>query len=111
MVERAHREYTDILIYVTEVGYCSADYVRPDGEAKDPERGRLPGKGVSRCCLWYRRWRPRTGIFVWSLLDNREWEKGFSIRFGLVFVDYGTQHRIIKQSGRWYAELIAPSRG
>lgn len=44
--------------------------------------------------------------FVWSLLDNLEWTSGYTVRFGLVRVDYATQKRTIKRSGRFYAEVI-----
>ena len=50
---------------------------------------------------------PVTGYFAWSLLDNLEWTSGYSQRFGLVWVDHATQQRIIKNSGRWYADVIA----
>jgi beta-glucosidase len=53
---------------------------------------------------------PLTGYFVWSLLDNFEWAEGYAKRFGLVRVDYETQRRIVKASGRWYRDLIAASR-
>jgi beta-glucosidase len=46
------------------------------------------------------------GYFVWSLMDNFEWAYGYEKRFGLVHVDYVTQERTIKSSGRWYARLI-----
>ena len=39
-------------------------------------------------------------------MDNFEWEKGYSERFGLIFVDYRTRERILKDSARWYAEVI-----
>ena len=45
------------------------------------------------------------GYFVWSLLDNFEWSSGYSKRFGLIYVDFATQERIVKRSGRWYAEV------
>jgi beta-glucosidase len=43
-------------------------------------------------------------------LDNYEWAEGYSKRFGVVYVDYPTQRRVIKDSGRWYADLIAAYR-
>jgi beta-glucosidase len=46
------------------------------------------------------------GYMVWSLLDNFEWAEGYSKRFGIVFVDYGTQRRISKMSAHWYREII-----
>jgi beta-glucosidase len=50
---------------------------------------------------------PLAGYFVWSLLDNFEWAWGYDQRFGIVHVDYDTQQRTIRQSGRWYADVIA----
>ena len=50
------------------------------------------------------------GYFVWSLLDNFEWAWGYQKRFGIIYVDYETQERIIKDSGRAYAGLIAANR-
>ena len=46
------------------------------------------------------------GYFVWSLLGNFEWAEGYSKRFGPVYVEYGTQRRNSKMSGRWYLEVI-----
>jgi len=50
------------------------------------------------------------GYFVWSLLDNFEWDQGYSVRFGVVYVDYPTQRRIPKASFDWYRGLIAAAR-
>jgi beta-glucosidase len=50
------------------------------------------------------------GYFAWSLLDNFEWNHGYSKRFGIVHVDYETQRRTPKQSARFYSEVIR-SRG
>ncbi len=43
------------------------------------------------------------GYFLWSFMDNWEWAFGFTKRFGIVHVDYQTQKRTVKDSGRWYA--------
>jgi len=50
------------------------------------------------------------GYFVWSLLDNFEWDSGYSVRFGLTYVDYPTQRRIPKSSFEWYRGLIKAAR-
>ncbi|ACT96069.1 GH1 family beta-glucosidase [Dyadobacter fermentans] len=47
-----------------------------------------------------------TGYFAWTLLDNFEWAHGYSARFGLVYVDFKTQERIVKSSGRWFADFL-----
>jgi beta-glucosidase len=46
------------------------------------------------------------GYYLWSLLDNFEWAYGYSKRFGIVHVDYDTQRRTVKDSGRWYAGVV-----
>jgi beta-glucosidase len=50
------------------------------------------------------------GYFVWSLLDNFEWDSGYGVRFGLTYVDYPTQKRISKASFYWYRDLIKAAR-
>ena len=50
---------------------------------------------------------PLAGYFVWSLMDNFEWAKGYTQRFGIVWVDYTTQQRILKDSALWYKDVIA----
>ena len=57
-----------------------------------------------------RRGAPLAGYFAWSLLDNFEWAYGYDKRFGLVHVDYATQRRTVKGSGRRYADLIRAHR-
>ena len=47
------------------------------------------------------------GYYAWSLLDNFEWAAGYSCRYGLIYVDYPTQQRIVKDSGWWYRDVIA----
>ena len=47
------------------------------------------------------------GYYVWSLLDNFEWSWGYSMRFGIVHLDYATQRRTPRDSARWYRDVIA----
>ena len=49
------------------------------------------------------------GYFVWSLLDNFEWNNGYTQRFGLYSVDYNTQKRTPKLSTKWYREFLMGS--
>jgi beta-glucosidase len=51
------------------------------------------------------------GYFVWSLLDNFEWDSGYGVRFGLTYIDYPTQRRTPKASFHWYRDLIKAARG
>ncbi len=52
---------------------------------------------------------PGIAYFVWSIMDNFEWAQGYKQRLGLLYVDYQTQARIVKDSGYWYREVIASS--
>ncbi|HVM69177.1 MAG TPA: family 1 glycosylhydrolase, partial [Gaiellaceae bacterium] len=54
---------------------------------------------------------PVVGYMHWSLMDNFEWKLGYAQRFGLVHVDYDTQVRTIKDSGRYYAKIAATRAG
>ena len=46
------------------------------------------------------------GYFIWTLLDNFEWAEGYYPKFGIVHVDFKTQQRIVKNSGRWYGQFL-----
>jgi beta-glucosidase len=53
---------------------------------------------------------PVSGYFLWSFMDNYEWEDGYARRFGVVHVDFATQKRTPKVSARWYAKVTAENR-
>jgi beta-glucosidase len=104
---RLAREYGAREVIVTENGSAWADRITPDGQVHDGERIRYLEEHLAACVRAVRRGVPLAGYFAWSLLDNFEWDYGYNARFGLVYVDYATQQRVMKDSGRRYAEIIA----
>ncbi|MCC2314397.1 GH1 family beta-glucosidase [Cellulomonas xiejunii] len=101
-----HERYPALPLAVTENGAAFYDTVTEDGRVHDAERvaylhdhldaiGEAMDKGVDV-----------RGYFVWSLFDNFEWAYGYDRRFGVVHVDYDTQVRTLKDSARWYRELV-----
>lgn len=107
---RVHRDYPSIPLYVTENGASYPDYVDPSGEVRDVERVAYLQAYFSAAADAIRAGVDLRGYFVWSLFDNFEWGEGYRSRFGLVYVEYGSQRRIPKASARWYGELIARHR-
>ncbi|UZJ33022.1 GH1 family beta-glucosidase [Streptomyces endophytica] len=107
---RLTREYAAPRIYVTENGAAYPDVVRPDGTVRDPERTAYLHGHLAACARAARQGAPLAGYFAWSLLDNFEWAYGYGKRFGLFHVDYATQARTLKDSGRHYAGLIRRHR-
>jgi beta-glucosidase len=101
------RGYTDLPLYVTENGAAFHDYVDPEGGVDDVERVSYLNDHFSETLEAIQAGIDVRGYFVWSLLDNFEWADGYSRRFGLVYVEFGTQARIPKASARWYQQLIA----
>ena len=104
---RLERDYGEIPLLITENGAAFDDHVDGGGIVDDGrriayvrrhidavERARAAGVDVR-------------GYFVWSLLDNFEWEQGYTKLFGIVFVDFATQRRTLKRSALWYRDLIA----
>jgi beta-glucosidase len=106
LLVRLHRDYQPQRIYVTENGAAYADEVSTDGHVHDVARtdyirGHI--RAVQRATA---EGAPVAGYFVWSLLDNFEWAEGYSKRFGIVYVDYPTQRRILKDSALYYSKAI-----
>jgi beta-glucosidase len=103
---RLHTDYPGTPIMVTENGAAYEDQV-VDGAVHDAERiGYLRGH-IAAVHEALRAGVDLRGYYVWSLLDNFEWAYGYSQRFGLVHVDYGTQARTLKDSAYWYRDVIA----
>lgn len=104
---RLYFDYDIPKLYVTENGCSYGDGPGADGAVHDRRRTeylRSHFLAVHRAML---AGAPVQGYFVWSLLDNFEWAKGYTQRFGIVWVDYNTQQRIPKDSALWVKQVIA----
>ena len=102
---RLHRDYALPALYVTENGAAFAERVE-GGEVRDVDRIAFLHDYLSAAHDALEQGVPLRGYFVWSLLDNLEWEHGYDKRFGLIRVEYETQERTVKQSGHWYRGVI-----
>jgi beta-glucosidase len=101
-----HRDYPEIPeIYITENGMARDDVVGADGQVHDPERIEFLKQHFAAAHAAIQDGVPVRGYFVWSLMDNFEWAFGTSSRFGVTYTDFETQQRIVKDSGRWYAQI------
>jgi beta-glucosidase len=103
---RLHREYPGVPLAVTENGAAFHDYIDPEGRVHDPERIRYLDEHFRAVHRALASGVDLRAYFVWSLLDNFEWAEGYSKRFGLVFVDFPTSKRVLKDSAAWYREVI-----
>jgi beta-glucosidase len=103
---RLHERY-GIGVYITENGAAYHDYPAPDGTVHDPERVSYLRSHLHAVHSAIQRGADVRGYFVWSLLDNFEWSSGYSMRFGLVHVDYPTSARTPKDSYDVYRRIIA----
>jgi beta-glucosidase len=99
--------YGKLPIYITENG--AAFYDSPhtiDGRIEDPLRVEYYRQHLRAAHEAMKKGVNLRGYYAWSLLDNYEWSHGYSKRFGIVHVDYETQQRTIKSSGRYYSSVI-----
>ena len=105
LLVRVQRDYQPPAIYITENGAAFDDSL-DDDQAHDPRRVAYYQAYLRACHQAIGEGAALKGYFAWSLLDNFEWAEGYGKRFGITYVDYPTQRRIIKDSGRWYARAI-----
>jgi beta-glucosidase len=104
--------YGEIAMYVTENGAAFYDPPSIGGESLvDPLRVAYLRDHLRAAYRALREGVDLRGYFAWSLLDNFEWAHGYSIRFGLVHVDYSSQTRTPKESARFYTEVIRTNGG
>lgn len=110
IIERSARE-SNLPLYVTENGSAWPDTVDADGQVHDADRVAYLQGHLGAVSDAIANGVDVRGYFAWSLLDNFEWAYGYSQRFGIVHVDYDTQVRTVKDSGREYARIIAEQKG
>jgi beta-glucosidase len=92
-------------IIVTENGAAFPDML-VEGKIHDVKRIEFLKQYISQVLRAKNQGVNVTGYFVWSFTDNFEWAEGCRPRFGLVYVDFKTQERIVKDSGVWFSEMI-----
>ncbi len=107
---RLHVEYPGVPVMVTENGLISGDSPTHDGLVHDVRRIRFIRSHLQAIGEAIAAGAPVIGYTHWSLFDNFEWALGYRPRFGLVYVDYPSQRRTIKDSGRHYAEIARANR-
>ena len=106
ILERVHTEYGPKRIYVTENGAAYGDAPNPAGVIHDSRRVEYLRGHLQACADALSAGVPLGGYFLWSLLDNFEWQFGYTKRFGAVWVDFETQERVLKESARFYRDFI-----
>jgi beta-glucosidase len=106
LLTRLHEDYPAPGIYITENGASYSDAPGADGRVRDQRRQDYLARHIAAAQQAVQLGAPLRGYFVWSLLDNFEWVKGYAQRFGLAWTDYSTQRRIPKDSGLWYSQVI-----
>lgn len=94
-------------ILYTENGFSNLDFVMLDGKVHDPQRIDYIHRYLLSVARAIEDGIPIEGYLYWSIMDNFEWFKGYDLRFGLVYIDYPTQTRILKDSALYYKEVIA----
>ena len=106
ILEWVAQRYGPLPLYITENGAAFYDPPQADDLADDPLRQRYLRDHLQAALAARQKGVNLRGYFAWSLLDNFEWAHGYAPRFGLTHVDYATQRRTIKASGRFYAKVI-----
>jgi beta-glucosidase len=99
-------EYELPPIYITENGMAAPDRLDQGGVA-DPVRIRFVQQHLAALKAAIDQGVDVRGYFLWSLMDNFEWNSGYAKRFGIVYVDYATQQRTPKASALWYRDFVA----
>mgnify|MGYP003326924424 FL=1 len=107
LLVRLNNLFPDIPIYITENGACYNIGPDENGKINDVKRQEYMALNISSALESIAEGVNLKGYYAWSLLDNFEWAWGFSMRFGIVYVDFSTMQRIVKESGHQFRELVS----
>jgi beta-glucosidase len=107
LLNALHQRYPLPPVYIIENGAAFNDVLMADDQVHDPRRINYLREYITALRDAMQDGVDVRGYFVWSLLDNFEWAYGYSKRFGVIYVDYATQRRVMKDSAHWYARVIA----
>jgi beta-glucosidase len=111
LLVRLRSDYGEIPLLITENGAAFDDRLDGSDAVEDDRRVAYLRGHIEAVDRAREQGVDVRGYYVWSLLDNFEWEHGYGKRFGIVFVDFPTQRRIPKRSALWYRDLIAATDG
>ncbi|MET8042433.1 GH1 family beta-glucosidase [Micromonospora sp. NPDC005215] len=106
LLTRVTRDYGPIPLTITENGLPTADTLAADDTVHDAGRISFLRDHLTAVHRAIAAGVPLESFHVWSLLDNFEWDAGYDQRWGLVYVDYPTQRRVLKSSATWYRSVI-----
>jgi len=110
VIMRITRDYNRPVIEITESGCAYNDGLDASGEIHDGRRISYHQQYISAMARAMAEGADIRSYHAWSLMDNFEWAEGYGQRFGLTYVDFKTQQRTIKDSGRWFAKVAAQNR-
>ncbi|MFG1872689.1 GH1 family beta-glucosidase [Micromonospora arborensis] len=106
LLTRITRDYGPIPLTITENGLPTPDTLAADDTVHDAGRISFLRDHLTAVHQAIAAGVPLESFHVWSLLDNFEWDAGYDQRWGLVYVDYPTQRRVLKSSATWYRSVI-----
>ena len=110
LVTQISREYNHPIIEISENGCCYLDSPDDSGRVPDARRIHFHRQHLAELARAIADGARVRAYHAWSLIDNFEWTDGFSQRYGLTYVDFGTQKRTVKDSGLWYGRVAASNR-
>lgn len=107
MLQRVSEDYPGLPLFICENGAAYPDVVDADGNINDDDRIAYVEGHLAAVADAIAKGVDVRGYFLWSLLDNFEWARGYDKLFGIVHVDRNTMKRTIKKSGHWYRDFVA----